>query len=182
MLGEEERIPYGETLVSIITHKRKLSGIVCMATTMAESGKSVKERVRKIAEKPKVLGAAVAAVLLLVAAASVFVFTRNPQPVRKTWEEGELTVEAGDMQVTLPETIARISNYYIEEGSDDLVVCQKVSGEEVGRFSVLSYGTAVTLMEEGREVVPLGDYGQNPNLKQYMAFLYDGFMYSVPSE
>ncbi len=182
MLGEEERIPYGETLVSIITHKRKLSGIVCMATTMAESGKSVKERVRKIAEKPKVLGAAVAAVLLLVAAASVFVFTRNPQPVRKTWEEGELTVEAGDMQVTLPETIAKISNYYIEEGSDDLVVCQKVSGKEVGRFSVLSYGTAVTLMEEGREVVPLGDYGQNPNLKQYMAFLYDGFMYSVPSE
>ena len=61
-------------------------------------------------------------------------------------------------------------------------MCQKVSGEEVGRFSVLSYGTAVTLMEEGREVVPLGDYGQNPNLKQYMAFLYDGFMYSVPSE
>ncbi len=182
ILGDEERISYGETLLSIITRRGKLADIACMATTMTGSGRSVKERIRMIAEKPKALGAAVAAALLLVMAVSVFVFTKSPEPGRMTWEEGDLTVAAGDMQVTLPETIAGISGYYVEEESGDLVVCQTTSGEEVGRFTALSYGTAVMLMEEGREIVPLGNYGQNPNLKQYMSFLYDGFMYSSPSE
>lgn len=181
ILGDEERIPYGETLLSIITRRGKLSDIACMATTMTGSGRSVRERIRMIAEKPRVLGAAVVAALLLVMVVSVFVFTKNPEYGSKTWEEGDLTVAAGDMYVVLPGTIAGISGYYMEEESGDLIVCQTASGKEVGRFCALSYGTAVVLMENGREIVPLGNYGQNAILKQYMSFLYDGFMYGQPS-
>ena len=170
MLGEEERISYGETLLSIITRKGRLSDIACTATTMTGSGKSVKERIKYIAEKPRVLGATVAAVLVLVLVISVLVFTKNPLFHGNTWE-GETTLTAGDMQITLPETIAGISGYETDQDGD-IVIYQVASGKEVGRFCEVSYGEAVMLIEQGREVIPIGDYGRNIYLKQYMSSLY----------
>ena len=170
MLDEEERISYGETLLSIITGKGRLSDIVCTATTMTGSGKSVKERIKFIAEKPHVLGITVAAVLTLVIAVSVLVFTKNPLFHGDTWE-GETTLTAGDMQITLPETIAGISGYEMT-GDGDIIIYQVSSGEEVGRFCEVSYGEAVVMTEQGREVIPIGDYGRNLYLKEYMISLY----------
>lgn len=166
LLGEEERISYGETLLSIITRKSRLSDIACTATTMTGSGKSVKERIKFIADKPRVLGAAVVAALVLVIVASVLVFTKNPLFHGNMWE-GALTLITGDMQIRLPETIAGISSYE-EDKDDNVIIYQASSGEEVGRFCSLSYGEAVLLIEQGREVVPLGNYGRNPYLRQYM--------------
>lgn len=166
LLGEEERISYGETLLSIITRKSRLSDIACTATTMTGSGKSVKERIKFIADKPRVLGAAVVAALVLVIVVSVLVFTKNPLFRGNRWE-GALTLIAGDMQIRLPETIAGISGYE-EDKDDNVIIYQASSGEEVGRFCTLSYGEAVLLIEQGREVVPLGNYGQNPYLREYM--------------
>lgn len=166
LLGEEERISYGETLLSIITRKGRLSDIACTATTMTGSGKSVKERIKFIADQPRVLGAAVVAALVLVIVISVLVFTKNPLFHGNTWE-GELTLTAGDMQIQLPETIAGISGYEADK-DDNVIIYQASSGEEVGRFCTLSYGEAVLLIEQGREVVPLGNYGRNPYLRQYM--------------
>ena len=170
MLGEEERIPYGETLLSIITRKGRLSDIACTATTMTGSGKSMKERIKYIAEQPHVLGITVAAVLTLIIAVSVLVFTKNPLFHGDTWE-GETTLTAGDMQITLPETIADISGYEMT-GDGDIIIYQLSSGEEVGRFCEVSYGEAVVMTEQGREVVPIGDYGRNLYLKEYMSSLY----------
>lgn len=166
LLGEEERISYGETLLSIITRKSRLSDIACTATTMTGSGKSVKERIKFIADKPRVLGAAVVAALVLVIVASVLVFTKNPLFHGNMWE-GALTLITGDMQIRLPETIAGISGYEADK-DDNVIIYQASSGEEVGRFCSLSYGEAVLLIEQGREVVPLGNYGRNPYLRQYM--------------
>lgn len=170
ILGEEERISYGETLLSIITRKGKLSDIACTATTMTGSGKSIKERIRFIAEKPHVLRAAAAAVLVLVILISVLVFTKSPlfhgQPL-----EGETVLTAGDMQITLPETIADISGYETDEDGD-IIVYQISSGEEVGRFCEMSYGEAVLLVEQGREIMPIGDYGYNRYLKEFIYSFY----------
>ncbi|MCH5262404.1 MAG: DUF4825 domain-containing protein [Lachnospiraceae bacterium] len=166
LLGEEERISYGETLLSIITRKSRLSDIACTATTMTGSGKSVKERIKFIADKPRVLGAAVVAALVLVIVVSVLVFTKNPLFHGNMWE-GALTLITGDMQIRLPETIAGISGYETDR-DDNVIIYQASSGEEVGRFCTLSYGEAVLLIEQGREVVPLGNYGRNPYLRQYM--------------
>ena len=171
LLGEDQRIPYGETLLSIITKKSRLSDLACTATTMTGSGRSVKERIRFIAEKPRVLGAAVVAALLLVLVVSVMVFTKNPRLSGGTWEEGDAVVISGELMVRLPETIAGISGYHIEENSGDILVYQVSSGREAGRFRALSFGEAVVLAEEGREIVPLGSYGRNPYLRQYLGLL-----------
>lgn len=171
ILGEEERIPYGETLLSIITGKNRLSDIACTATTMNGSGRSVKERIKFIAEKPKVLGAAVVAVLILIMIVSVFVFTKQPLFSGHTWE-GEMTLTAGDMQVRLPETIAGISGYDTAQDGNDIIVYQVISGKEAGRFSVLSYDEAVALADEGREIIPVGSYGLNDYLKSYIKSLH----------
>ena len=170
ILGEEERILYGETLLSIITRKGKLSDIACTATTMTGSGKSVKERIRFIAEKPRVLRAAAVAVLVLVILISVLVFTKSPLFHGKPLE-GETVLTAGDMQITLPETIAYISGYETD-GDGDIVIYQISSGEEVGRFCEMSYGEAVLALESGREVIPIGNYGDNLYLKEFMYSFY----------
>ncbi len=167
ILGEEERIPYGETLLSILTGKRRLSDIACTATTMNGSGKSVKERIKFIANKPKVLGAAVVTALILALLVSVLVFTKSPLSGGSTWA-GEITFTAGDMRITLPETIAGISSYDVTEDENDIIIYQTASGREAGRFRVLAYEEAVMLVDEGREVVPVGNYGMNPNLKGYI--------------
>lgn len=179
ILGEEERISYGETLLSIITSKGRLSDIACTATTMTGSGKSVKERIKFIAEKPRVLGVTVVAVLVLIMIVSVLVFTKSPLFHGTTWE-GEATVTAGDVQVRLPETIAGISGYRTDR-NDDIVIYQVASGEEVGRFRVVSIGEAMKLLEENREIVPLGNYGGNQFLKDYMNTFY-GYHFVNTSE
>lgn len=166
ILGEEERIPYGETLLSIISGKNKLSDIACTATTMKGSGKSVKERIRFIAEKPRVLGAAVVAVLTLIMIISVAAFTKQPLFAGHTWE-GEITLVVGDMQISLPETIAGISSYDVDGEGTDLIIYQAASGKEAGRFRELSYEEAVALMDSGSRIVPVGNYGLNPYLKSY---------------
>ena len=167
ILGEEERIPYGETLLSIINGKNKLSDIACTATTMKGSGKSVKERIRFIAEKPRVLGAAVVAVLTLIMIISVAAFTKQPLFAGHTWE-GEITLVAGDMQISLPETIAGISSYDTDEKGNDLIIYQAASGKEAGRFRELSYEEAVALTDSGSRIVPVGNYGLNPYLKSHI--------------
>lgn len=179
ILGEEERISYGETLLSIITRKGRLSDIACTATTMTGSGKSVKERIKFIADKPRVLGVAVVAVLVLVMVVSVLVFTKNPLFHGTTWE-GEATVTAGDIQVKLPGTIAGISGYKADR-NDDIVIYQITSGKEVGRFRVVSFVEAMKLLEENREIVPLGNYGGNQFLKNYMNTFY-GYHFINTSE
>ena len=166
ILGEEERIPYGETLLSIISGKNKLSDIACTATTMKGSGKSVKERIKFIAEKPRVLGAAVVAVFTLIMIISVAAFTKQPLFAGHTWE-GEITLVVGDMQISLPETIAGISSYDTDEEGADLIIYQAASGKEAGRFRELSYEEAVSLMDSGSRIVPVGNYGLNPYLKSY---------------
>lgn len=169
LLGEEERIPYGETLLSIITRKGRASDLVCTATTMTGSGKSVKERIRFIAREPKILYAAVAAALFLIAALCLFVFTKDArfQGITVDAQEG-LTVTGGDMQITLPASIGGISGCVVEKESDDVVIYHIAAQEEVGRFSRLPLKDALELVDEGREVLPIGDYGYNYLLRAYM--------------
>ncbi len=168
LLGEEERIPYGETLLSVITQKSRLSDFACTATTMTGNAKSVKERISFIAKKPKELGIAAAVVLALVLVVLVLVFTKSPRFSGGTWTGGALTVTTAEMQIILPESIAGICGVASEEGNDDLIVYQVASGREVGRFRKVSFAEACMLVDEEKEVVPLGNYGMNGDLMRYM--------------
>lgn len=169
LLGEEERISYGETLLSIITRKGRVSDLFCTATTMTGSGKSVKERIRFIAKEPKIFYAAVGGVLFLIAAACLFVFTRDARFHGITVDvQAGLTVTGADMQIPLPASIGGISGCVVEKETDDVVIYHVAAQEEVGRFSRMPLRDALGLVDEGREVVPIGDGGCNYFLRAYL--------------
>lgn len=169
LLGEEERISYGETLLSIITRKGRVSDLFCTATTMTGSGKSVKERIRFIAKEPKIFYAAVGGVLFLIAAACLFVFTRDARFHGITVDvQAGLTVTGADMQIPLPASIGGISGCVVEKETDDVVIYHAAAQEEVGRFSRMPLRDALGLVDEGREVVPIGDGGCNYFLRAYL--------------
>lgn len=168
-LGEEERVSYGETLLSIITKKGRASDLVCTATTMTGSGKSVKERIQFVAKEPKVFYAAVAGAMFLIAAACLFVFTKDARFRGTTVDAQEgLTVTGADMQIPLPASIGGISGCVVEEKTDEVVIYHIASQEEVGRFSRMPLRDALGLVDEGREVVPIGDRGCNYFLRAYL--------------
>lgn len=169
LLGEEERISYGETLLSIITRRGRFSDLACTATTMTGSAKSVKERIQFIVKKPGVLYAAIAALVALTAVICLFVFTRGfwSDGVMVDKEEG-LTVVGADMQIHLPASIGGISGCVLEGENEDIVVYHQNAGREVGRFSRLPLKDALALVDAGREVTPLGDEGDNYLLRAYL--------------
>lgn len=169
LLGEEERISYGETLLSIITRKGRVSDLVCTATTMTGSGKSVKERIRFIAKEPKVIYAAVVGALFLIAVVCLFVFTKDAGFRGMTVDAQEgLTVTGADMQIPLPASIGGISGYVVEKKTDEVVIYHVAAQEEVGRFSRIPVKDALGLVDEGREIVPIGDRGCNYLLRAYL--------------
>ncbi len=169
LLGEEERIPYGETLLSIITRRGRVSDLVCTATTMTGSAKSVKERIQFIVKKPGVLYTAVAALVAIMAVICLFAFTRDSwsDGVRVDEEEG-LTVTGADMLVHLPASIGGISGCVVEGENEDIVVYHQNARQEVGRFARLPLKDALELVDAGREVKPLGDQGYNYLLRAYL--------------
>lgn len=169
LLGEEERVPYGETLLSIITRRGRASDLVCTATTMTGSARSVKERIQFIVKKPGVLYAAVAVLAILIAVICLLVFTRGhwSDGVIVDSEDG-LTVVGADMQIHLPASIGGISGCILEGENKNIVIYHQSAGREVGRFSRLPLKDALALVDAGREVTPLGNEGDNYLLRAYL--------------
>lgn len=170
LLGEEERIAYGKTLVSLIIRKTKAADIVCAATTMTAGAENVKERIRRIAESPRRLAFVIVPVLMAVAAVTVFTFTKAKDYPEGTYlleGENSLTVTTSCFQVTFPEDFAKKA-YYRGANGTDIIVYHRDSGLEVGRFCMLFYEEAVQLAEE-EEIILVGDHGSNSALNSYMS-------------
>lgn len=70
-----DRLAYGRTLVDMVACQPSRSALICTATTMAASRRSLRERVRSIAKKPKVWIPAVIAVLLSAVILVLCLFT-----------------------------------------------------------------------------------------------------------
>lgn len=169
MLGEEERVAYGKTLVSLITRKTKASDIVCAATTMTGGIEGVKERVSRIAKKPHRLMIALIPVVVIVCAAAVLTFTQaKEEPNGAYILEGEssLTVTTECFQVVFPDYLNN-KVYYRGENGTDIIVYHKDSNREIGRFCRMSYEDAAQLADE-KEVILIGNYGSNRALASYI--------------
>lgn len=169
LLGEEERVAYGKTLVALITRKTKASDIVCAATTMTGGIEGVKERVSRIAKKPHRLMIALIPVVVIVCAAAVLTFTQakeEPNGVYILEGEGALIVTTECFQVTFPEYFAN-KTYYCSENGTDIIVYHKDSNREIGRFCRMSYEDAAQLADE-KEVILIGNYGSNRALASYI--------------
>lgn len=74
-LGDTERIPYGETLLQIITHSHSPARLLETATAMNESKKQLKERMRYIVKKPRNLIFATVSLILISAIAAGCAFS-----------------------------------------------------------------------------------------------------------
>lgn len=73
-LGEDCRLQYGETLLHMVVPGRHPGQLLRTATTMSGSKRAMGERIRLIAQRPRMLKLTLAAVLLLMGGAAVFFF------------------------------------------------------------------------------------------------------------
>lgn len=173
MLGEEERIAYGKTLLSLITKRTKAADIVCTATTMTGTSKGIKERIKRIAEKPHRLAVILLPVLAAVGALIAFTFTQakeakaDPEDAFIVEREGEQTVTTSCFQITFPETLAD-KIYCSTENDTDVIIYHKDSDNEIGRFCKMIYAAAASLSDE-QEIIVIDDYGFNQMLQRYMS-------------
>ena len=78
-LGEEERLPYGQTLLSLIPVTRGANPLLA-ATTMAAGKRQLKDRITRIAKGPRQLGAAALAAALLAGILAACAFTGAKDP------------------------------------------------------------------------------------------------------
>ena len=79
-LGEEERIPYGRTLVDMVAQRSLRPGdLLSCSTAMTGGGKSVKQRVAQLVKKPETVKTALFAAVALVALGLVFTFAGRAQ-------------------------------------------------------------------------------------------------------
>ncbi len=80
-LGEAERIPYGQTLLRLIPVRKCPSSPLLTATTMTSGKRQLKDRITRIAENRRTLGAAVllALALTLTACAATFTAAKPPE-------------------------------------------------------------------------------------------------------
>ncbi len=70
-----ERMSYGRSLICLAVGRPALTGIFCFATTMSGSKGELKERVLRIAKRPRTMGVVLMAALLIVAIAVAVTFT-----------------------------------------------------------------------------------------------------------
>ena len=93
ILGEEERLAYGRTLVDMVASNPAPGQLLETATAMHETKKQLKERVNRIVKKPKLFLTAAIALLLVLSIVTGCAFT------------GPVTRSAGTPDSTTPTTV-----------------------------------------------------------------------------
>ncbi len=87
-LWEADRIPYGQTLLSLIPVQKAPGNLLLSATTMTTHKRQLRDRITRIAEKRKYLGTTLFAVLALAGLVCAITFTGAvPAPRPLTEEE-----------------------------------------------------------------------------------------------
>lgn len=155
-LSEEERIPYGQTLLSLIPVRRAANPMLA-ATTMAAGKRQLKDRFTRIAQKqkPRQLAAAAVAAALLAGVVSACTFTGAKTP-----------------EVTLP----------AQEPSRGEAGLQALTGEELRWFNERFFNGAGTKDEYGYNVYsicnqfasPWYPYDDVKDINLYELFYCDG--------
>lgn len=102
-LGDDQRIPYGKTLLATVTPSRSPAHILETATAMNETKKQLKERVNQIVKKPRTFLIA-AVILILTAAIAVGCTFTGSKPTEPSATEPPVTqpTEPAATEPTLP--------------------------------------------------------------------------------
>ena len=79
-LGEAERIPYGHTLVDMAAARSLRPGdLLSCSTAMSGDGRSIRQRVERLVQKPETVKTTVFAAVAALVLAAVFVFAGRPE-------------------------------------------------------------------------------------------------------
>lgn len=89
-LGEEERIPYGRTLVSLVARRSRCAGdLLSCSTSMAEGKGSIQARITQLVKRPETKKTALFAAVALAALAVVFTFGSSQSQPEESIQNGD---------------------------------------------------------------------------------------------
>ncbi len=139
-LGDEERQAYGETLLSLITAKPGPRDLLSCSTTMTSGKRSLQERIRWIARRPKVLVSVSVAVILVALAAVGCAFGHpSEEPADATSGEDILLSE---------EEIRALRPDLTQDGTPDSLAVTYTKEEDLWRLTVTDGATGKQIWSE----------------------------------
>lgn len=80
-LGEDERVPYGETLLRMVTAKPGGRDLLSVSTAMTAGKKTLRERIETIARHPRTKGVALLLACAVLLSATVLAFSKPQEPL-----------------------------------------------------------------------------------------------------
>ncbi|MDE6749061.1 MAG: peptidoglycan DD-metalloendopeptidase family protein [Lachnospiraceae bacterium] len=136
MLGEDERIPYGKTLINIISGNSfgRSIGAVSM---MSDGEKGIRERIFKIARKPKYVAAAAAAIIFIATALIAVTFSGE---YRENASDQETDDATDIISEQLDEAVQQAVNEY-----------ETVIAEELAKIEAMESALQAELSESMQE-------------------------------
>lgn len=148
MIGEDERIPYGKTLINLISGNSFGRSKIGAASMMSDGDKSIRERIFKIAGKPKYIAAAAAVVILIAVTLIAVTFSGEYKEnasgqkmddaadiisaENEENKEESVNTENGDMQaasVQLDESMQQAVNVYETVLAEELAKIEAMESE-----------------------------------------------------
>ena len=120
MLGEDERIPYGKTLINLISGNSFGRSKIGAASMMGDGDKNIRDRIFKIAGKPKYVAASAAVVILIAVVLIAVTFSGE----YRENASGQETNDATDIINT--ENVENIENFVNTEDTDTKVISEQL--------------------------------------------------------
>lgn len=120
LLGEKERYAYGRTLVGLIAGKDGSGGLFSVATTMTAGKRTIQERIRLLAKRPRTTAGMMAAVVLAVAALAACTFTGGTEHTEEMEAEVTQANVSGD-EGSHTESVASAGDH-VPVGQGDMLV------------------------------------------------------------
>lgn len=120
-IGENERIEYGRTLIGLTCTRSRTMDLLCCATTMTGTKRSITERIKMIAKRPKTAAYTLIAVILIAALTAGCTFTGADKSDASPKPSGEQSDEQGTVMdgIDVPEEVLAAAKKYVAEAFDE---------------------------------------------------------------
>lgn len=143
-LGEEDRVGYGRTLLALTCGRKRSFDVMLTTTAMTGSGKSLKERIRRIAEKPKMTAFTLVAVILAALMAVGCTFTGAVERGEQTEQTDEELLEFFVQAETSEEIAQALERFVRRSVENDGGVMLVQMSDDIG----YGYGLSAERCEE----------------------------------
>lgn len=139
-LGDEERQAYGETLLSLVTAKPGPWDLLSCSTTMTSGKRSLQERIRWIARRPKVLVSVSVAVILVALAAVGCAFGHPSEELADAISGEDILLSEEEIRALRPDLT--------QDGTPDSLAVTYTKEEDLWRLTVTDGATGKQIWSE----------------------------------